>query len=314
MLRLPSSSANACLAYNHALQRTRPSRHCCNPSISRAGSLSLGRYGWQAFDSWASLRRISTSQARTPVIKSSNGVQSPRLIFPNDSPSPPVTTPGSPGDSWEQDTPAPAGIAGSFTSFRLVGTSYKGSGAGVDPNVTNPLVILVRVRACFSSSPNRKKSRTLRSLNSWPTRVKFFWSVALSARLDGRMRAMRQPSSRAFWSMRSARPWASAACSGVRRRSPASGPERKDGADLKLSASGFAVRKMRPLFSCLPYLVLLRFFWSLRLRRAVRVLKCADNLAQTARAMHHDGDNEVFRGPADVTRLLLGPTSSSPPS
>lgn len=34
-----------------APQRTRPSRHCCNPSISRAGSLSLSRYGWQAFDS-----------------------------------------------------------------------------------------------------------------------------------------------------------------------------------------------------------------------------------------------------------------------
>src|SRR5205823_14617274 len=28
---------------NHALQRTRPSRHCCNPRASWAGSLSLGR-------------------------------------------------------------------------------------------------------------------------------------------------------------------------------------------------------------------------------------------------------------------------------
>jgi CheY-like chemotaxis protein len=26
------------------LQRTRPSRYCCNPSVSWAGSLSLGRY------------------------------------------------------------------------------------------------------------------------------------------------------------------------------------------------------------------------------------------------------------------------------
>src|SRR5687768_7211792 len=29
---------------NHALQRTRPSRHCCNRSVSWAGSLSLGRF------------------------------------------------------------------------------------------------------------------------------------------------------------------------------------------------------------------------------------------------------------------------------
>jgi hypothetical protein len=28
---------------NHALQRTRPSRHCCNPRVPCAGSLSLGR-------------------------------------------------------------------------------------------------------------------------------------------------------------------------------------------------------------------------------------------------------------------------------
>ena len=28
---------------NHALQRTRPSHHCCNRSVSWAGSLSLGR-------------------------------------------------------------------------------------------------------------------------------------------------------------------------------------------------------------------------------------------------------------------------------
>ncbi len=28
---------------NHALQRTRPSRYCCNRSVSWAGSLSLGR-------------------------------------------------------------------------------------------------------------------------------------------------------------------------------------------------------------------------------------------------------------------------------
>lgn len=28
---------------NHALQRTRPSRHCCNRGVSRAGSLNLGR-------------------------------------------------------------------------------------------------------------------------------------------------------------------------------------------------------------------------------------------------------------------------------
>jgi hypothetical protein len=28
---------------NHALQRTRPSRHCCNRGVPRAGSLSLGR-------------------------------------------------------------------------------------------------------------------------------------------------------------------------------------------------------------------------------------------------------------------------------
>ena len=32
---------------NHALQRTRPSRHCCNPCVPWAGSLSLGR--WAAF-------------------------------------------------------------------------------------------------------------------------------------------------------------------------------------------------------------------------------------------------------------------------
>ena len=30
---------------NHALQRTRPSRHCCNRRVSWAGSLSLGRSG-----------------------------------------------------------------------------------------------------------------------------------------------------------------------------------------------------------------------------------------------------------------------------
>ena len=29
---------------NHALQRTRPSHHCCNPCLPPAGSLSLGRY------------------------------------------------------------------------------------------------------------------------------------------------------------------------------------------------------------------------------------------------------------------------------
>jgi hypothetical protein len=28
---------------NHALQRTRPSRHCCNRGLPQAGSLSLGR-------------------------------------------------------------------------------------------------------------------------------------------------------------------------------------------------------------------------------------------------------------------------------
>ena len=30
---------------NHALQRTRPSHHCCNRGVSRAGSLSLGLLG-----------------------------------------------------------------------------------------------------------------------------------------------------------------------------------------------------------------------------------------------------------------------------
>jgi len=29
---------------NHALQRTRPSHHCCNRGVPRAGSLSLGRW------------------------------------------------------------------------------------------------------------------------------------------------------------------------------------------------------------------------------------------------------------------------------
>ena len=33
----------ACSGANHALQRTRPSRHCCNRGVPRAGSLSLGR-------------------------------------------------------------------------------------------------------------------------------------------------------------------------------------------------------------------------------------------------------------------------------
>ena len=41
MSGLPSSSAEASLAYNHALQRTRPSRSGCNPGVRRAGSLSL---------------------------------------------------------------------------------------------------------------------------------------------------------------------------------------------------------------------------------------------------------------------------------
>jgi hypothetical protein len=29
---------------NHALQRTRPSHHCCNRGVPWAGSLSLGRW------------------------------------------------------------------------------------------------------------------------------------------------------------------------------------------------------------------------------------------------------------------------------
>jgi len=41
-LDLPSSAAPAA-SFNHALQRTRPSRYGCNPRLSRAGSLSLGR-------------------------------------------------------------------------------------------------------------------------------------------------------------------------------------------------------------------------------------------------------------------------------
>ena len=36
-VNMPASSPN------HALQRTRPSRHCCNRSVPQAGSLSLGR-------------------------------------------------------------------------------------------------------------------------------------------------------------------------------------------------------------------------------------------------------------------------------
>jgi hypothetical protein len=31
---------------NHALQRTRPSHHCCNRGVPRAGSLSLGRWAF----------------------------------------------------------------------------------------------------------------------------------------------------------------------------------------------------------------------------------------------------------------------------
>ena len=33
----------AAASFNHALQRTRPSHHCCNRGVSWAGSLSLGR-------------------------------------------------------------------------------------------------------------------------------------------------------------------------------------------------------------------------------------------------------------------------------
>src|SRR5689334_11189594 len=40
--------------------------------------VGLGRHGWQAYISRASLRRVSTPRARTPAIKSSNGVHSPR--------------------------------------------------------------------------------------------------------------------------------------------------------------------------------------------------------------------------------------------
>ena len=36
-------SSRCVMMPNHALQRTRPSRHGCNPSVPRAGSLSLGR-------------------------------------------------------------------------------------------------------------------------------------------------------------------------------------------------------------------------------------------------------------------------------
>ena len=40
---LPPAKATACSFANHALQRTRPSRPCCNRSVPRAGSLSFSR-------------------------------------------------------------------------------------------------------------------------------------------------------------------------------------------------------------------------------------------------------------------------------
>jgi hypothetical protein len=43
-------------------------------------SAELGRFGWQASDARARIRRISTSQPWAPAIKRCNGVQSPRLF------------------------------------------------------------------------------------------------------------------------------------------------------------------------------------------------------------------------------------------
>ena len=43
------AAPRAAASFNKALQRTRPSRHCCNRGVPWAGSLSLGRSGRIAF-------------------------------------------------------------------------------------------------------------------------------------------------------------------------------------------------------------------------------------------------------------------------
>ena len=51
-------------APNHALQRTRPSRHCCNRGVSRAGSLSLGR--WRLYPHMVRGPRFGLTHSRGP--------------------------------------------------------------------------------------------------------------------------------------------------------------------------------------------------------------------------------------------------------
>ena len=68
-------------APNHSLQQTGSACLLFESCRFRAAPVAVrGRYGWQAFDSRTSLRRISSSQLRMPAIKSPIAVQSPRLF------------------------------------------------------------------------------------------------------------------------------------------------------------------------------------------------------------------------------------------